>query len=479
MNQICQVGSPAPEFELPAVTPGGECRTGLSQYRGSWLALIFYPRDFSFVCPSELTAFSAELAAFEQRNCHLLAISIDDLETHRAWLETDHKEGGVRGLRYPLASDAGGDVCRAYGLFREEEGLPNRGLFLVDPEGVLRYASIHDLAVGRSTEDVIRVLDALQSGGLCPANWTSADGVLDLGAMLQPGRVLGHYKIEKQVGQGSFGAVLAARDLRLDRQVALKIIYEDAVESEQQLLAEARTIAGIQHPNVCSIFAVERHDGLATIVMEYLDGQTLADRIRKGFDESAFRVIAKQLAGGLGAAHEQGVIHGDLKPANVIFRNEDTPVIIDFGLSNPVGQTGESTQLDADLAATFKVDATSLVSGELVSGESEGTPPLVDRTRRTHTISGTPLYMSPEQASGEPLTTATDVFSLGVICLEMLTGENPLKEMRLIEILTGLRSGELSERLQAAVPQRYRSVIQPMLDRVPANRPSAVQLEFN
>ena len=196
-NSACVVGKMAPQFSWKTVEPDDSISsTSNTRYSGRWLVLLFYPRDFSFVCPTELSSFSAEKERFSQLNCDLLAASIDSLDSHRLWLKTSPADGGVEGLRFPLAADPDGTVCRAYGLWREHEGLPNRGVFLIDPRGILRYSCCHDLSVGRRVEDVIRVIEAVQSDGLCPANWKQASGVLDVHSMLKPGRVLGHYRIE-------------------------------------------------------------------------------------------------------------------------------------------------------------------------------------------------------------------------------------------------------------------------------------------
>ncbi|MEM1069248.1 MAG: redoxin domain-containing protein, partial [Planctomycetota bacterium] len=267
-TQSCAVGSSAPLFTLEAIDAERKIVSiSLSDFRSRWLVILFYPRDFSFVCPTEIIGFSSEKEQFDLRQCDLLGISIDSLDSHRAWLQTPVDSGGVEGLRFPLASDPTGDVCRAYGLWRPKEELPNRGLAVVDPEGELRYFAVFDLAVGRSVHDVLRMIDALKVGGLCPANWRNADGVLDVGKMLQPGRVLGHYRIERFIGAGGFAQVLSAHDLRLGRRVALKILAPRSDASEGMLLDEARMAARVNHPNVCTIYAVDVIDTVPTIVM--------------------------------------------------------------------------------------------------------------------------------------------------------------------------------------------------------------------
>ena len=345
----CVVGTMAPPIDLESATP--DCRRGKvasGDYLGRWLAIMFYPRDFSFVCPTELTGFSAEKPEFDRRDCELLGISIDSVESHLQWLATPAADGGVEGLRFPLASDPGGDVCRSFGVWREDEGLPNRGLFLIDPNGTLRYAASYDLSVGRNVDDVLRALDALQAGGLCPSNWKRADGILDVASMLQPGRVLGHYRIESELGRGAFGQVLAAEDLRLERKVALKVISKHGRQTESKLLKEARTAAGISHSNVCTVYSADTIDTLPTIVMEYLEGGSLSDVIANGLGDQEFRSLAHQVAQGLAAAHAKGIVHGDLKPANIIMRQSGEPVIVDFGLAQSIRESAAETRLVMD-----------------------------------------------------------------------------------------------------------------------------------
>ena len=167
------VGRPAPDFDMPSTKNLEKLdeNVKLSDYRGKWVVLVFYPLDFTAVCPTELTAFSDRLEYFQAIGVELVGISTDSVFSHRAWLQTPRDKNGVEGLRYPLASDMSGNVSRNYGVLIEDKGIALRGLFVIDPEGVLRYAVVHDLNVGRSAEETIRVIQALQTGGLCQAEW--------------------------------------------------------------------------------------------------------------------------------------------------------------------------------------------------------------------------------------------------------------------------------------------------------------------
>jgi peroxiredoxin (alkyl hydroperoxide reductase subunit C) len=168
-----KVGQPAPEFNMPSTKNIEKLNENveLNDYKGRWLVLLFYPLDFTFVCPTELTAFSDRYDDFEGIGAAVIGVSTDSVHSHRAWLKTPRDKGGVEGLRYPLASDITKSVARDYGVLIEDKGVALRGLFVIDPEGTLRYAVIHDLNVGRSADETLRVIQALQTGGLCQADW--------------------------------------------------------------------------------------------------------------------------------------------------------------------------------------------------------------------------------------------------------------------------------------------------------------------
>lgn len=168
-----KVGQAAPVFDMPSTKNVEKLNENvkLSDYRGKWLVLLFYPLDFTFVCPTELTTFSDRYEDFLGIGADVIGVSTDSVHSHRAWLKTPRDKGGVEGLTYPLASDITKQVARDYGVLIEEKGIALRGLFVIDPEGVLRYAVVHDLNVGRSAEETLRVIQALQTGGLCQAEW--------------------------------------------------------------------------------------------------------------------------------------------------------------------------------------------------------------------------------------------------------------------------------------------------------------------
>jgi peroxiredoxin (alkyl hydroperoxide reductase subunit C) len=162
---MVQVGQEAPGFELEALTGDQFIRVKLSDQRGKWVVLFFWPLDFTFVCPTEVTAFSKRIDEFKELGAVVLGGSTDSKYTHLAWTEKIGK------INYPMLADMTRELCREYGVLIEDQGIALRGLFIIDPDGVLRYQVVHDLNIGRNVDEVLRVLKALQTGELCPVDW--------------------------------------------------------------------------------------------------------------------------------------------------------------------------------------------------------------------------------------------------------------------------------------------------------------------
>jgi peroxiredoxin 2/4 len=167
------VGRKAPDFTMQTALGNGQDfgKASLSDYKGKWLIFFFYPADFTFVCPTEILALSEAVDQLKELNCEILGCSTDSIHSHRAWMNTSRNDNGLGQLNYPLASDFNKTVARDYGVLDEEEGTAYRGLFIISPEGELKYQVVTHNDVGRSIDETIRVLQALQSGGLCPVNW--------------------------------------------------------------------------------------------------------------------------------------------------------------------------------------------------------------------------------------------------------------------------------------------------------------------
>ncbi|HEY6837998.1 MAG TPA: peroxiredoxin [Geobacteraceae bacterium] len=179
MSLTTLVTQEAPDFTAEAVMPDntfGEIT--LSNYRGKYVILFFYPLDFTFVCPSEILAFNKRLGDFKSKNCEVIGVSVDSKFTHLAWKNTKVEDGGIGNIQYPLVQDLNKAISRTYGiLFNDAVAL--RGLFLIDPHGKIRHAIINDLPLGRNVAEALRMVDAVQffeaNGEVCPANWQEGE----------------------------------------------------------------------------------------------------------------------------------------------------------------------------------------------------------------------------------------------------------------------------------------------------------------
>jgi len=175
------VGKTAPDFTANAVVDGNKIVEGfkLSDYKGKHIVLFFYPLDFTFVCPTELHAFQEKLDEFKKRGVEVIGVSVDSEFSHFAWLNTPVAKGGIEGVKYPLVSDMTKSISQDYDVLVEGAGVAYRGLFLIDKDFVVRHQVVNDLPLGRSVEEALRMVDALQffeeNGEVCPADWHKGD----------------------------------------------------------------------------------------------------------------------------------------------------------------------------------------------------------------------------------------------------------------------------------------------------------------
>jgi len=176
------VGRDAPDFTAPAVLADGTIVDDFNlskEIKGKNAVIFFYPLDFTFVCPSELLAFSHRMDKFNERNTVVIGVSIDSHFTHNAWRNTDINDGGIGAVKYPLVADMNHAICQAYGVETPDGNVAFRGSFLIDENGVVRHQVVNDLPLGRDVDEMLRMVDALQfheeHGEVCPAGWNAGD----------------------------------------------------------------------------------------------------------------------------------------------------------------------------------------------------------------------------------------------------------------------------------------------------------------
>ena len=163
---VVKVGEKVPQITLNAYHNGEVKKISTQEYKGKWVVLFFYPRDFTFVCPTEIEGFAKREAEFNKLNASILGASTDSEDSHKAWFQKD-----LPNVKFPILADTAHQLSRAYNVLIEDEGKALRGTFIIDPEGYLQYMVISNTNVGRSVEETLRVLQALQTGELCPIEW--------------------------------------------------------------------------------------------------------------------------------------------------------------------------------------------------------------------------------------------------------------------------------------------------------------------
>jgi formylglycine-generating enzyme required for sulfatase activity/dienelactone hydrolase len=259
------------------------------------------------------------------------------------------------------------------------------------------------------------------------------------------GRTIGHYEVLEKVGEGGMGAVYKARDIRLDRPVALKMLRESVASAERKrrFALEAKAVSALNHPNIITIYDIDVADGVDFIAMEYVAGQTLAQLIPPGgMDPALAARFGAQIADALSAAHHSGIVHRDLKPSNVMVTQDGRVKVLDFGLAKLIMP---------------------------LSGDSVATRTAASETREG-VIVGTVSYMAPEQAEGKPVDQRADVFSFGAVLYEMLAGMQPFQRDSVPGTIAAILRDEPPALDAARVPPGLRHVIERALQKSPDAR---------
>ena len=266
---------------------------------------------------------------------------------------------------------------------------------------------------------------------------------------LEVGSRLGPYSVTAKIGEGGMGEVYRARDTKLDRDVALKVLPQAFTDDPDRLARferEAKVLASLNHPNIGHIYGLEEAEGQRALVLELVEGPTLADRIAQGpipLDEAL--PIAKQIAEALEAAHEAGVIHRDLKPANIKVREDGTVKVLDFGLAKALDTTPQ--------------------------GDPSQSPTLTAAATQMGVIMGTAAYMSPEQARGKPVDKRADIWAFGAVLFEMLSGHRAFSGVDATDVLAAVvRSEPEWTLLPATFNTRLREVVERCLEKDVRNR---------
>jgi peroxiredoxin 2/4 len=173
------VSAPAPDFSADAYVNGEFRKVSLADFKGKKVVLFFYPLDFTFVCPTEILAFADRIDDFKKRQTEVVGASVDSQFTHRAWAGVDRKEGGIKGVTFPLLADISKKISSDYGVLMPDAGIALRGLFIINKDGILKHATINHLDLGRNIDEVLRLVDAIdfseEHGEVCPANWKKGD----------------------------------------------------------------------------------------------------------------------------------------------------------------------------------------------------------------------------------------------------------------------------------------------------------------
>ncbi len=326
---------------------------------------------------------------------------------------------------------------RARGIFESAAGRPP-----AEQEGLIERACDGDAALAAEVERMLRA-DAAPHRWLDGSVWLTTD-------RLSPGEVFGgHLRILALIGRGGMGEVYRAHDANLGRDVAVKALPSAKADGpEEERLArftrEAQILASVNHPNIAAIHGLETSNGVHALVLELIEGPTLADRIASGpiaVDDAV--VIARQIAEALEAAHERGVVHRDLKPTNIKLRPDGTVKLLDFGLAKML-QTEDTSRPDAPGSPTLTSRS------------------LVDRG----VILGTPAYVSPEQARGEEAGRRSDIWAFGVVLYEMLSRERAFHGENASDTIAAVLRQDINwAALDASTPDALRQLMSRCLDR--------------
>jgi len=273
------------------------------------------------------------------------------------------------------------------------------------------------------------------------------------------GTKLGPYEIQSELGAGGMGEVYRARDTRLDRQVAIKVLaahLSSSHELKQRMEREARAISSLNHPHICQLYDIGSQDGADYLVMEFLEGETVAERLRKGaLPLHEVLKVGAEVADALQIAHRAGIVHRDLKPANIMLTKSGAK-LMDFGLAKPFG-----------MAAPASGPAPSFTAAATLTGLSPASP-----LTTAGSIVGTIQYMSPEQIEGKEADARSDIFALGAVLYEMVTGKRAFEGKSQISVASSIleKDPEPISSAKPMTPSSFEHVVKTCLQKDPEER---------
>jgi alkyl hydroperoxide reductase subunit AhpC len=221
-----EIGSPAPDFSAPAVIDGEITDVKMSDYKGKYVILFWYPKDFTFVCPTEIIAFSDRAKEFEALNCQLIAASTDTPEVHLAWIRTPRKRGGLGYMQIPIIADVTKEIAARYGVLKRDVGIALRGLYIINPEGVVEHVTMNNFPVGRNVDEALRTLQAIQyvaeHGEVCPAGWKPGEKTM----FADPDKSLDYFEtLEEDGGSSSASESTSVKAIKSKKE------YEELIAS--------------------------------------------------------------------------------------------------------------------------------------------------------------------------------------------------------------------------------------------------------
>lgn len=310
------VGQMAPDFEAPAVIDGEIRNISLSDYRGKYVVLFWYPKDFTFVCPTEIIAFSDRAKEFDAIDCQVIAASTDTEECHLAWIKTPRNRGGLGYMQIPIVADTTKAVAARYGVLLEKAGIALRGLFIINPEGIIQQITINDLPIGRSVDETLRLVQAIQFhakyGEVCPANWKPGDKTI----VADPEKSLEYFESANKEAAGAadeFGANLTPIKSRRDFEQLIKGDKPVVVDFMAGWCGKCRMIApfvdelAVKHPGLVFAKFDTSEEKLEPLSAElqvkalpvfkfYKDGREVVQQV-VGYKKKPLEAAVEQLAG--------------------------------------------------------------------------------------------------------------------------------------------------------------------------------------